>query len=373
MRARRRSPLATRLAWRIGLSTMISLLVFAAAATLIIGREEREEATTVHDKAPLNEVVEQVGLALALAAPIGVLVAVAAAWWLARRAVARVDVLIAAATRMTVEDLRHRLPVSTPGDELDALAAALNGLFARLDDGITLQRQFAADASHELRSPLAVLVSTLEVARRQPRTNLEWEAFVDRALDEIRHMAELVDALLMLARAGVTPRRVTICAPELIESVAERWYSSAAAAGVDLRSSASTNAALAIDRGLMEVAIGNIVVNAITHSPEGGTIWLEGRASESAVLVSVSDQGPGVPPRERERIFGPFVRGNTPAADRVVGRAGLGLGLAIARRVVERHGGQIRVEKATAGGAAFVVRLPRVEAKRPSRSCRLRR
>lgn len=371
MTARRRSSLAARLAWRIGLSTVASLLVFAAAATLIIWRAEREEARAAVEAAPWDEAIEHVGLALALAAPLGVLLAVTAAWWLASRAVARIGTLITAATRMTAEDLRERLPVSAAGDEVDVLAAALNGLFARLDDGIALQRQFAADASHELRSPLAVLASTLEVARRNPRSNVEWETFVDRALEEVRHMAELVDALLMLARAGTIPRRERISAPELLDSVAERWFPSAAAAGVELRIAASTEEPLAVDRGLMEVAIGNIVVNAITHSPEGGTVWLEGRASESAILVSVSDQGPGVSPRERERIFSPFIRGNTPAADRVVGRAGLGLGLAIARRVVERHGGQIRVEKATSGGAAFVVRLPRTEQVRPS--CRLRR
>lgn len=350
---------------------MISLLVFAAAATLIIWRDERDEVLVVPDEAPLNEVIEQVGLALALAAPVSVLVAVLAAWWVARRAVMRVDALIAAATRMTAEDSRHRLPVSAEGDHLDVLAAALNSLFARLDDGIALQRQFAADASHELRSPLAVLASTLEVARRQPRTNTEWEAFVDRALDEVRHMVEITDALLMLARAGEISRRVKVSAQELIDGITERWHASAAAAGVALRSRGSTEAALAVDRGLMEVALGNIVANAITHSPEGGTIWLEGRASESAILVSVFDQGPGIPSGEHERIFSPFVRGDTPAADRVIGRAGLGLGLAIARRVVERHGGQIRVEKATVGGAAFVIRLPRDGATRRSGSRRL--
>jgi len=362
VRAANSRALGARLAWWIGVSTAISLVVFAATAALIVYVDEREEEDSlgeVVEEDSLEEAVRQVALALAAAAPVGIVLAVAGAHWHARRAVERVDKVIAAATRMSAEHLRERLPVSSAGDELDALAEALNGLFARLDRGIALQRQFAADASHELRSPLAVFSSTLEVALRRPRSREEWEAVARRALDEARHMSGLVEALLMLARAGVIVRRERVTVAHLAVAVAERWIPLAKQAGVGLQVCRTASAAVMVERGLMESALGNLVANAIAHSPGGSAVCLECRCSGDAVEFILSDEGPGVPEHERERIFRPFTRGTATTADRAGVRAGLGLGLAIVHRIIDGHGGEIRVERAARGGAAFIVRLPR--------------
>lgn len=361
MRSSRTRSFGAWLAWWVGVSTAISLAVFAAMAALIVYLDEEEEDVEeeVIEVDSLAEAVSQVTLALAAAAPLGIVLAVAGAHWQARRAVERVDKVIAAATRMSAEDLGERLPVSSAGDELDALAETLNELFARLERGIALQRQFAADASHELRSPLAVLSSTLEVALRRTRSRAEWEAVARRALDEAHHMSRLVESLLMMARAGVITRSERVSVEHLMVAVAERWTALAKAAGVSLQVCRTAAGAVMIERGLMESALGNLVANAIAHSPQGSAVRLESRCSDDAVEFVISDEGPGVPDHERERIFHPFSRGTARAADRAGLQAGLGLGLAIVHRVIEGHGGRVRVERSGRGGAAFIVRLPR--------------
>lgn len=363
MRAGGRSLSVTLGRW-IGLSTALSLVVFATMAALVLQFAEEQEA---QEEQRLGEAVEeedeafiQVAMAMLVAAPIGVLLAVGSAQWLSRRAVERVTVVSATATRMTADRLGERLPVSPVGDELDALAVALNGLFARLADGVALQRQFAADASHELRSPLAVLSSTLEVARRRPRAGEEWEAVADRALAEVQHMTRLVEALLQLARAGTIPRSETVVMPALLQAVVERAAAAARQAGVQLQVDVDASLAVRGNRELLAVALGNIVANAIAHSPAGAEVRVEARVGAGEVCVRVADQGPGVAVQERERIFHPFVRGDAAMADRGGVRVGLGLGLAIARRVVEAHGGQIFVDGEPPGGAVFTVRLPRL-------------
>jgi len=351
---RQRGSLGAALGRWIGLSTSLSLVVFAGVAALVLQIAEEQEAREEGDgDDEEGEVVAQVAAAMLVAAPIGVLLAVAAARFLVRRVVRRVDAVIATATRMTTENLRERLPVSPAGDELDALAVALNGLFGRLEDGVALQRQFAADASHELRSPLAVLSTTLEIARRRPRGNEDWETVTDLALAEVQHMTRLVEALLQLTRAGTTPLSEVVPILEVVHAAVARCASQAAQAGVSLQVDAAADLTVRIDRELIEVALGNIIANAIAHSPAGRVVRVAAIGEPGQLRLRVSDEGPGVPLAERERIFHPFVRGHAVKADRVGRRVGLGLGLAIARRVAEGHGGRIYVEGEPGGGAVF--------------------
>ncbi|MBZ5712366.1 HAMP domain-containing sensor histidine kinase [Nannocystis pusilla] len=369
-RARRRGSLGAWLAWWIGASTALSLLVFSATAALVLYVDEVRDAAEQDDddedeaeepeeiEFPTETLLAQVLVAFAIAAPIGLALAIAGARWLTHRATRRIDAVIAAAARMSAEDLRERLPVSGADDELDALASALNALFARVEAGIAAQRQFAADASHELRSPLAVLSSTLEVARRRPRSAGEWEGLADRALDEVQRMSALVEALLQLARAGGV-RRSPVDLMARLAGPVERWAAAAARAEVRLAFAGPDALVSHVDADALEIAIGNLVTNAIAYSPVHGTVTLQVRGEPAGVEITVDDQGPGVPAGERERIFAPFVRATSPAADRTEGRAGLGLGLAIARRIVESHAGTVTVRDAPGGGARFVIRLPR--------------
>jgi signal transduction histidine kinase len=325
-------------------STALGLAVFIAVASAVIWFDEVREAELgalegdleeVEDD-PLVEVIDDLGLAIALAAPLGLLAALAGARRSARRVTARIDGLIAAASRANAADLRDPLPVSPRGDDLDELAAALNVVFARIDDGIAALRRFAADASHELRTPLAVTISALEVACRRPRELAAWERTAAETLDELRRMADLVEALLQNARAGAFD-----LAAEPVE--------------VDAALDAGSGARARIDARALSIAVGNLVGNAIAHSPRGGTVTVRAAPRHDRIRIEVHDQGPGVPAADRERIFEPFTRGPTPAR-----AGGVGLGLAIARRIVEAHGGTIGVDPAPEGGGRFAIELPRL-------------
>lgn len=359
----RRSTLGGWLAFWIGVANLVGIAAYAGTAALVVWIDETNEGPDDgvpdgFDGDDAAELLTEVGLALAVAAPVSIGLTLLLTRWLTRRATARIDAVITTATRMSGEDLGARLPVSGQADELDDLARALNALFARIAASVAAQRQFAADASHELRSPLTVLASTLEVARRRPRSVDEWEGFADRALAEVRHMTTLVDGLLLLARAGTMRRAPAGLAP-VIDAVLDRWRAAAARAGVELAGEVAPDVVAVIDRDMLEVAVGNLVGNAVAHAPAGSRVQLRVDVTADAVTMHVDDAGPGVPPDERARIFSPFVRGQASAADRAQGQAGVGLGLAIARRIVEGHDGTLVVGDAPAGGARFTIHLPR--------------
>lgn len=346
------------LAWWIGVATAGSIAVYAATTALVFWADEAYEDGELEgdgfDSDDAAEMTLQLALALVVSAPVGILLATTGARWLTRRATRRIDEVIATAARMSAEDLGQRLPVSELGDELDDLARALNSLFGRIEGGVAAQRQFAADASHELRSPLAVLASTLEVARRRPRTAEEWEGFADRALEEVRHMSGMVDALLLLARAGQLRRTLAVVA-DVLEAVRERLAARSASAVVI---EASTAIVAEIDEEMLAVAVGNLVSNALVHSPADRRVHVRLERVGEEVRIHVDDAGAGVPVEQRARIFEAFVRGAAPAADRVADRVGMGLGLAIVRRVAEGHGGRVEVGESPEGGARFTIRVP---------------
>jgi signal transduction histidine kinase len=348
----RRRTLGAHLAWLVTLSTALGLLVFTAVAAFVVWLDERGDSDV------LGEIVEDIGLAVVVATPLGLLVAFGGARWAARRVTARIDALVAGASRMSHEDLHERLPVSGRGDELDDLAGALNALFERIDRGIAGLRQFAADASHELRTPLTVMINSLEVARRRPREPAEWDGIAAAALDELRHLADMVEALLQSARAGAFDQAAEpVDVDAELGTIAGRWRGAGGDAGVTIEVAAASGTAARIDPHGLGIAVGNLVGNAIAHSPRGGTVMLRAARAGGRVAIDVDDRGPGIAAGDRDRIFAPFVRGEGGGAARPPGS---GLGLAIARRIVEAYGGSLRAGDAPGGGARFTIELPAV-------------
>jgi two-component system OmpR family sensor kinase len=281
-------------------------------------------------------------------------VAVAGGRWATRRAMARIDDLIASAGRVDVDTVGFRLPVSRSGDELDDLTRALNSLLDRIDRGVTGQRRFAEDASHELRTPLTVMINRLEVARRRPRTVEEWERIVDSMLAETRRLAELSEALLQLSRVGADATAITFEVDALTRSIVDRFQARAAAAGLELVIHGHSDTTLHGDTRTFGIAVGNLIDNAIKYSPPGAAVTVRIGDTPAHVEIFVEDHGPGVPEHERLAIFSPFIRGHQARDTR-----GAGLGLSIVKRICESLCGDVHVECGEQGGARFVIRLPR--------------
>lgn len=277
------------------------------------------------------------------------LVVVAAVTWLVtRRALRPVEAIRAQLAEIMDGDLSRRVPEPGSRDEIARLAITTNATLAALEESSERQRQFIADAAHELRSPIASLRTQLEVAQAHPDL-LELDGLID---DTIR-LEHLAADLLLLARldAGEQPRsdRVDLTAlvrDELAHRVGDRI-------AVDLAIPDEPSMVTGSRTQLARV-LGNLVDNAQRHAKSSVRVAVE-PGSDGQVLLSITDDGHGVPPADRDRIFQRFVRLDDA---RTRDEGGAGLGLAIVRDVVERHGGTIHVTDGVPGGAHFVVTLP---------------
>ena len=338
------------------LATIFGMVLFGVAMGLMIYFTELGEtcnaAGDIED--PPLEIVEQTTLAFAFALPFGIAISLRINRSLTHRTTERLDDMIASASSMTGEKLADRLPVSREDDPLDQLAVAINGVLARIESGVQAQAQFAADASHELRTPLTVISTNLEVARRKDRAASHWEHVADDTLGEVRRMTVLVDKLLELSRAGAAGLKHE---REDLRNIAggavSRAQPLAQQLGVQLELAPGDNVPAEVDVEAIAIVLDNLIRNALDHSPKGSAVTVTIGPKKKLV---VEDRGPGVPADMRRRIFEPFARG-AKRIDRSTG-PGLGLGLAIAKRVVDGHRGTIHVEDRDGGGARFVVELP---------------
>jgi signal transduction histidine kinase len=343
-----------RVALWMFIATSMSLAIFAIAAYVAIRVEESIERSD--PEVAIEASRRQVLTPLAIAAPLGLALSTVGALWLSRRALAPVDRTIAAAREITVENLDRRIEVPARDDELRTLALALNDLLDRLERGHRALSMFAADASHELRTPIAAVASELEVALRRPRSPDEWAQSARIALGELRRLGRVVDSLLRFARADAPDAaRGEVELAGLVDDITAMHASAAREAGVELVARCETDVHIPGDADMLGTAIGNLVANAIRYTPRGGAITTSIELSDGAAHVHVDDTGRGLAPEELDAIFRPFARGTQ---GRSADTSGIGLGLPIARKIAERHGGAIAARNRPTGGARFSIRLP---------------
>jgi two-component system OmpR family sensor kinase len=336
----------------LALASVLGMSVFAVVVGIAIYVHEIYDPTP---EDPPLEIVEEVAVAFAVALPFGVGLSLMINRVLTHATTERLDAMIESTHRMTAERLDERLPVGKAEDALDQMSAALNDVLERIEKGVAAQRQFAADASHELRTPLAVMSTNLEVARRKPREVAHWEKVADGVLAEIKRMNLLVDKLLVLARTGDAGLHHAPTDLRALAAVAvDRATNLASERGVVVELAPGAEVQAELDADAVAIVIDNLLRNAIDHSPKGEHIVVR---VDGGPRLLVEDRGPGVPAEQRERIFQPFARGTAAKTDRAVG-TGVGLGLAICKRIVAGHHGSIFVEDREGGGARFVVTLP---------------
>jgi len=297
-------------------------------------------------------------LVMAAVLPLAVLLAGSGGWLLARRALWPVDQMTAAARRISAEHLDERVRTTGTGDELDRLAATLNAMLGRLDVTFRQMRQFSADASHELQTPLTILQGELEVALRAPRTPDDYRRVLTSALEESGRMARLVEGLLLLSRADAGVLRMdhqAIDLARLVAEVCEHSQGLAQARGVTLGRGPLPPVTMQGDPQHLRRLIVNLLDNGLKYTPADGCVTLTLHQDGAWAVLRVADTGIGLAPEEQEHIFQRFYRAPAAVAR---GEEGSGLGLCIARAIVEAHGGYVQVESTEGHGSLFTVRLP---------------
>jgi two-component system OmpR family sensor kinase len=293
--------------------------------------------------------------AMLVGIPIALLLAGAGGWWLASIGLAPITDMARRAVQLPLTG-SDDLGESARRDELGQLSGAFNGLVARLRAALQTERQFMADASHELRTPVSIIRSAAEVAlSRDRRDENEYRETIAIAGDQARRLGRLVEDMLVLARAdaGGYPVRVKdLDLDEVIGECRRAVKALAAERGVQVQSAAGPEVPFRGDEDLLRRLVLNLLQNAIQHTPAGGSIGVTVEPSGDAVKIRVADGGPGIPEVDRARIFDRFVR-----LDEARTGSGTGLGLPIARWIAEVHGGTLVLEASGPRGSTFCATL----------------
>ncbi len=294
-----------------------------------------------------NRSTAELATTLAVGAPLLALAFAVLIWVMAGRALRPVETLRRQAADIPLTDLHRRLIVPETGDELERLGSTLNNLLDRLDRSLSRQRQFVADAAHELRSPVAAIRSQAEVDDHVNGLTSPSAVAVESA-----RLTHLVDELLALARLDAEPQRRREVL-DLDDVVLTEVLLTDRPDGPVIVSSGVTAVQIRGDTGQLSRAVRNLLENAVRYATSQVVVTLE--AHDGEVVLAVSDDGPGIPEVDRTRVLERFTRLDE-ARTRTTG--GVGLGLAIVDEVVAAHGGQLTVEDAVPG-ARIVLRLPR--------------
>lgn len=290
---------------------------------------------------------------MAAGIPLIVSVAGAGGLFLASRLLNPLDKITRTAATLSAERLSERLPALKSQDELARLVQTFNQMLTRLDDAFVREKQFTSDAAHELRTPLARLLTRTEVTLSRPRTEAEYRAALEEIREGIVALSALLAKLLTIAR-GDAGRLQGDREPLDLAEVVEDTVQARLPFERDIRlvSKLSVAPVLGDQTRLTELVL-NLLENAVRHSPDAATIEIEVASHEKFAVLKVKDHGPGVSPEARERIFERFYQ-----AEESRHREGAGLGLAICRAIASQHNGEIELDKGYDSGACFVVRLP---------------
>jgi signal transduction histidine kinase len=314
-------------------------------ALIIVGRSTEQRNETRAESAGI----------LAVAVPLIVLALGLILWLSVGRALRPVEQMRDEADTITSTRLRQRLPVPPGEDEIPRLARTLNEMLDRIDEGQRLQRQFVSDASHELRSPLAVIRQAAEIARAYPQ-RIGSEALADDVLAESDRLEQLVNALLLLARLegghGAADDVVDLDDVVLTEVARARTST-----GVRIDAHAVGAGRTRGSAVLLGHVVRNLLDNACRHAASSVEVALH--EQDGSVVLEVADDGSGIAAEDRERVFQRLVRLDE---SRTRDEGGSGLGLAIVRKIVDSSRGTVSIDEAPSGGARFTVRLPRLDA-----------
>lgn len=277
---------------------------------------------------------------------------------LGRRALAPLSRMAERARAMRADDLDERLPCPASKDELEDLGRAFNGLLSRLQEAFERQRRFTGDASHQLRTPLTALLGQIEVAERRERSPEEYQRILKLVHADALRLRQIVEALLFLARADAEARLPGLDPIDLktrLEAAFDRWFTHPRAADLTLECSIDEPVVVEAHPPLFDQLLDNLIENAFKYTSAGDRIRLILDRDERSAIVRLVDSGPGISEFDLSHVFEPFYRSRSGS---VAVKSGVGLGLAVARRIAAAHGGSIEVRATPGRGATFEIRLP---------------
>jgi two-component system, OmpR family, sensor kinase len=285
----------------------------------------------------------------------------ALAYWLAGRALQPVRTITGMARSISEHDLHRRVDIKVPHDELGELVDTFNAMLARLEAGFTSMSSFTADASHELRAPLALMRSEVEGALRRSRSQDEYKRVLESLWQEVDHLSRLSDQLLILARAdagALRPAAERIDVADFLHETAARWEDVAKKHRSPVEVAAPNHGEMKADPALLRRVVDNLVDNALRHTPNGTSVTLRGYRANGGWNLDVADHGPGVASNHRDKLFTRFARADS-ARSREDGGAGLGLALSAA--IARAHGGTLELVETGGPGAVFRLHVPNSE------------
>jgi heavy metal sensor kinase len=321
-----------------------------------------------HSEGDVQETLQQIITFVAVGIPITLLLAVAGGVFLAGRALDPIDRITRTAEKLGAEDLSRRLNFRGTDDEVGRLTATFDRMLDRLDRAFERQRRFTADASHDLRTPLALLISQGEVALDRPRSATVYRSTIAAMCEDARQMTRLLGDMLVLARADAgleSIDREKVNLGDLVKGVVSALQPLAQARSVELTGGVADDLVVEGDQTRLTQLLTNLVDNALKYTPDGGRATVSVERERGMAKLVVRDTGVGIAAEHLPHLFERFYRADD-ARSRTNG--GAGLGLAICKWVVDMHRGQIEVGSTPGTGTTFTVRLPLIPDSRPASS-----
>jgi two-component system OmpR family sensor kinase len=331
----------------------------AAAGPVATRKHERLTLTAAVSKLPRQALLRRLAAALAGTSAAVLLLALLASRWFCRRALRPVAAMADQARAMDAEAGGERLAVPTTGDELAALGLAFNGLLDRLHEALERQRRFTGDASHQLRTPLAGILGQVEVALRHPRPAEEYRETLEAVRRQADHLRRVVEMLLYLARADAEARLDDLIPLDLAAWLPEHlasWSTHPRARDLHATVDVPGPCLVKAHAPLLGQLLDNLIENACKYSEPGTPVTVRLSAADGTAIIAVEDRGIGIAADDLPHLFAPFYRS---AAARTHGRAGVGLGLAIASRIARLFAGTLTASPRPDGGSRFELRLSR--------------
>jgi len=306
----------------------------------------------------ITETVEQLLLAYVVVLPIVIVAVAFGAWWIARRAVAPVEAIAAQAETISVSDLHQRLPASSSQDEIAHLTSVLNGMFDRLQRSFDQVARFTSDASHELKTPLALMRAEAESALNARNSAPDQRELCANVIKQCLQLSQIVDGLLFLSRADnrhLALEQETVDLTSLVRELREDAEILALPLNLTLQCNLPSELRVRGDRRLLSRALMNLIDNAIKYNHAGGAVVVSALVHRETAVITIRSNGDGILGEAKEKVFDRFYRGDSLSGDVATGH---GLGLSIAREIARAHNGDVTLLRSDRQWTEFCMTLP---------------